>query len=378
MTVEYNDILTEKACLSKDLSRLRVELERLKTESDSLPVLLNEKKVLERELKSEKTQLENEKNAREYAEAEILRQTEKISMLSGQLEDARRKLAVDSHSRQQRGTDYKSPEWKLEQSVFEKRKGGLYSTKKRHRQVGHGLQQFHNGARTDDLNSAKPRVQKIPREQAAVSADMTIATPGAVQFREKAKKSPRALPGEKSTFSITPFLNRTNSFQSSPTPSTGELDEVNTTITGPRFGTFDNSANTSGDEGSHNEPREEVLSLRGPILDQGLVSDPGLSKITERERKKGHLSPSGLQGKFYDQPPGKAKKRKLGAQRDRSILDDDDEDEILGMRRPGRKLSIFEDNQPTFSGEYRQNRGLGFTAAGFSPLKRDRRRRVQQ
>ena len=345
MTVKYNDMLADRTRLSRLLARVQADFERLNMENVSRTAYANEEMALERELESAKSQLENEKNAREHAEAEVSRQAEEIAMVSTQLDIARRELELQVRGdRQQKSAELEGK--------------GIKELSRHEQTGGHGLHQTRNSPGSHGVH-------------AATSTDMTIATPGASQFRKRANNKSSALPGEKSAFSITPFLNkRTNSFHNSSTPSGEEFDGLDdNTTTATRSGTAD----------AHS-PLQSPFHV--PVPDQETVSRPLLFKSTtalprslEREdtnKNKRPLAPNGVQGK--------AKKRRLGAQRDRIIVDGDEGEDLFAMRRPGRKLSIFGGlpaTLPTDQQWPRQNRGGGFdlTAAGtFSPLKRDRRR----
>ena len=78
---------------------------------------------------------------------------------------------------------------------------------------------------------------------------------------------------------------------------------------------------------------------------------------------------------------GVARKRKLGAQRERSIFDEE-EDELHEQRKPARKYALGTGRKQTLSGfqqtaatknQPQSNQGFGVSQA-FSPLKRDKRR----
>ena len=345
ISVERNGMLAEKTHLLRDLSGLQADCERLKAENDVLAPYSTEKKALERELRSAKTQLENEKSARESATAEVSRQAQEIAMVSGRLENAQRRLAVELPLRRERQQPNieKNPE---------RREKGEMELSRRQKPGSHGPHKRHNN----------------PYEQAAVGSGLAIATPGAIQSREKAKKS-SALPGEKSAFSITPFLNRTNSFHSSSTPSDEGFDELDNT-SASESGTVHNATGISRDwDGArspvqippHDRPTSNIRLFK-PIA--AVPRNDTRRESPERAfNNKRSLAPR----------PGKAKKRKLGAQRDRAALDEGTGDDTLEIRRPGGRPSIFGGLPQPLP---RHNRGgLNLTAAAaFSPLKRDRRR----
>lgn len=394
-SLEHNKLFEEKARLAKDLSTAQEELEKLKMHSASRTALLVGQEDLEKRLKSAETQLEHEKNAHERAQTKISRQAEEITTLSGQLEKTREELVEESRTRerQQQSMDHKRLDWETERARFEAKleslEKKLRSTEDRLQESRDEFQRHRGHKRKDEGSDPAAWTHKIPLQGAAAhhfNPDLTIATPGAVQVREKTKRS-SALPGDKSNFSITPFLNRTNQNLDSPMTSADEMDELDTVILNDKIGTPSTSVGTF--EAKNKERRlDKILAVQGPPRDRGQrfpdshrkvspeVSVKGVSSKLSRniDNEQQLTGPNTLHNKFSSQLAAKPKRRRLGAQRDKNIFDDDDDD-LSEPRQPVRKLAIHGGlPSSTSAGDrLRQNRGFDISV-GFSPLKRDKRR----
>jgi multidrug efflux pump subunit AcrA (membrane-fusion protein) len=375
-------------------------MERLKAESSSHQAMVAEKHKMERQLNSLEIQLDNEKHAHERTQAKGSQQTAEITKLSARVDELRNELAGESRAKQQQELDKRrqSSEFDSQRALLEGKidslKQQLRSTKDKLQEAQNELLQRRNG-KVDRGDDSEPRSRTIPLQRPGPSGHVgvTIATPGAVRVQEKMKRD-SALPGDKSAFSITPFLNRTGAPADSPLSSVADEDDMR------------EDADTTHellDKGNPiGQPKRIGSALRrqlSPTQDRNPISKPAKSRArdvsaTKNDFKKpaNRLDRQMLPVDTDDEQLSeheqvKPKKRKLGGPRDRSLMeeedDDDDDGEPRQNKKVGRKLALGAGRtsklggmqQPSTSNGERLQRGLGFGAPmGFSPLKRDRKR----
>ncbi|KAJ5894430.1 hypothetical protein N7495_006121 [Penicillium taxi] len=390
-STSYNTLLAEKLHLSRDITNLETENKRLKTQSSSHETSMTEKHEMEQRLNSLEVQLENEKHAHEGTRLKALQQEDDISELSNIVDNLKGELAREMRMRQQHERDDQqhNAEWESQRTVLEGKletlKKQLRSTKDKLQETQLELQRRAN-TRPNEGDSSELRSRTVPIKRPGPSADyqsgITIATPGAIRLQEKVKKL-SALPGDKSAFSITPFLNRTGAPRDSPTSSEVDEDEVQQAMA-------DINASTATATALDKSNIIGTSSADSPSLARALPAKAAKSNYREAAITAISGSPDFKQprsrpnSKFWesDKPTdsleSKSKKRKLGAQRDRNLFEDD-EDERVESRKPGRKLalgvsrnsSLSISQQPGAPTGDRLPRTLGFGA--FSPLKRDRK-----
>lgn len=397
-------MLAEKIRLSKDLSGLQAEFERLRTHNASSHGLVAEKQTLERQLNTLEVQLEDEKRTRERSQAQEIAQEQEIVSLSSQLEKARRELAgvLKEIEKQEHNMQQQRNKWGTQRNDLESRietlNRNLRSTKDQ-LQEAHKVQQRRSNATGDNSNEAGPRSRAIPPQRSTThfNPDMTIATPGAVKTHERVKQ-PSALPGDKSAFSITPYLNRTGGPPDVSVSSDDDIDELGNvnvediTMSPPKHDLL-------GEARSHDSQLEDQ-AIHGKNLPRKTTKQKSnthqhtsnkLKKTKESSAKlSGQLDsddqlegPSDLYTQTVSHGPDKPKKRKLGAQRDRNLFEEEEEDELHEHRKPGRKLALGIGRNPALNsskppsastgGNLPGNRGFGGFQA-FSPLKRDKKR----
>lgn len=389
--------------LSRELTNVKSKLERLQTQNTSHQSIVAEKQALERQLNSLELQLENEKNSHERTRVKSSEQATQITKLSSKIEELQNELAKEQRANQQRERDDRQPNlaWEKERSVLEGKmetlRKQLRSTKDKLREAQHDLQQ-RSSIHGTEADGAEAGSRRVPLQRPEPSADslgggMTIATPGAVRVQEKSKRQ-SALPGDKSAFSITPFLNRTGAApRDSPMSSDVDEDEVerarNRTIVAARKPSAVRDSNSSPSEqaGPAQPPPKPKSTTAKP---QARAGKSAASKAT-REPKQQASRPASkasleepedlLQDGPAEAGPTKTKRRKLGAQRERNLFEDEDDDDMLDLRKP-RKLTLGAGRQSVLAAPLSTastgdllGRVGGFGAArAFSPLKRDRMR----
>ncbi|KAJ5585350.1 uncharacterized protein N7459_005150 [Penicillium hispanicum] len=395
-----NNLLSEKVHLSREVSSLRAEVERLKTQNSSQQALVAEKHEMERQLNSLEVQIENEKNSHERTRAKSSQQAAEINKLSTKVEELQATLARELRANQQYERDsrqqnegWNSQRESLEGKIESLRKQ-LRTTKDKLQEAQHDLQQRRSNVKSSDGDGSESQSRAVPLQRPGPSADyhsgVTIATPGAVRVQEKVKRQ-SALPGDKSAFSITPFLNRTGAPMDSPILSEVDEDEINEAMKGDS--TSLGKARVANESvGSGLSPDDLPASVRNPPAKlskpkpkarEGKPATSGLAnelkKPASRPDTKVPLrDPDDLEDSIVEQGQSKPKKRKLGAQRDRNLFEDEDEEDMLEIRKPGRKLPLGAGRSSVLATTQQSGpltgkpRNLGF--GGFSPLKRDRKR----
>ncbi|KAJ5536806.1 hypothetical protein N7513_009992 [Penicillium frequentans] len=393
-STSYNTLLSEKLHLSRELFNLKSELDRSRAQNFSHQASVAGKQEMERLLNSLEVQLENEKHSHERTRAKNLQQETEISTLVAKVEELQGELTRELRAKQQYERDNRQQalEWENQRGALEGKietlRKQLRSTKDKVQEAQHDLQQKRTTVRNHVTEGTDPRSRMIPLQRPGPSADyqngVTIATPGAVRVQEKVKRQ-SALPGDKSAFSITPFLNRTGAHQASPSSSDLDNEEVNQAmadIHSPLRARI-----THDPSGLDSSPMDQPDLIRridngekaSSKIRQGKATNEPKRSIKRPDEKLPLREVDAYPDLSTDHGQIKTKKRKLGAQRDRTLFEDDEE-EVLERRKPGRKvglgagrISVLANAQVSGApvGD-RPPRALGF--GGFSPLKRDRKR----
>ena len=227
VSLDSNKILSEKLKLSRELSSLKPELEHLRSLASSHQILLSEKLALQRQTNTLQVELDNEKRSTQRRLSNYGRAQADDAKLEASLEAARAELAKEKRDRQKAERQHQKSTADLEnristlESKLDDFRTKLRSTKDTLKETQAELQRAQN-ARSNAAKGAGPGARK--RNVSEVNADIMIGTPGDLPAAKRSKIN-QALPGEKSTFSITPFLNRTMSVPpESPGPPSKEDD----------------------------------------------------------------------------------------------------------------------------------------------------------
>ena len=228
-------LVAEKLALSQELATLTPELEHLRKQASDHQITLSEKYALQRELNSVEVDLENEKRTTQRL---LAKQSENEALkieLKEQTDQLRKELAKETRERE--GVEREAQRvLTAEEGMRAALEERLLSSKQKMRAMKARLKESEiemqqlKASETAALKAAseatsaraaapeeigqpkkKPRKRKEPIAEIA-----TIGTPGEHVMTERGSKAKRdkrvsALPGDKSTFSITPFLNRTAS-----------------------------------------------------------------------------------------------------------------------------------------------------------------------
>ncbi|KAL3435713.1 hypothetical protein BDV09DRAFT_167139 [Aspergillus tetrazonus] len=353
----------EKVRLTKEVSSIRSEVDELRSQNTSANALLAENQAITRQLNATKIQLENEKRAHERTLAKQAQQKEDVGALTTKLEVARQELELarrhGHHITRQKNS---TPPVSGENRVADKNAVAL---KDRHLEDTPVQQQEEWGTTTTIKVPTERAAESYPRNfTTRLHSEMTIATPGAVCAQTQQKPF-STLPGDKSSFSITPFLNRTTELDDSSMSSDDELNEASNT------GKYGHGASTNTSPKQLKSPiakQPSKLAKQAPAK-AAVKGDTrnGQKQMISNSPDVDRINQSSL-SRPVGQKQAPSKKRKLGLQRDRNLFDEDEDDNTSqDIRKPGRKL--------VGTGQMGLVGKRIFTGPiGFSPLKRDRRR----
>ncbi|KAE8132543.1 hypothetical protein BDV38DRAFT_209124 [Aspergillus pseudotamarii] len=389
-SVDTKKLLAERCHLSMILSNAEAEVERLKSQKASQHTLLAGKRNLEQQVTTLESQLESEKSAHEQTLAKQSHNAEQIAALNSSLEEARSELMAEARARdgRERVFQQQSIEWAAQRAALDAKldtlNKKLRSTKDQYQAAATELRRQY-GTTTNYESKKTSSAQSTTQH----NSGLTIATPGAIRAQDKRSKT-STLPGEKSSFSITPFLNRTNGLQNSATSSEDDTDELHAIhMAGGANEKASGNDIQKGIDPKYQGQRVSVdeipvtvdtlrlgngitNSRKGGQLQRNLVDN------SDHEGRMENVSGIFTHSSKHGQP--KSKKRKLGTQRDMGLFDDEDDGDTHDIRRPGRKLVLGGTgrnlaSQVSAPSGGRLGRGRGLVGLGeFSPLKRDKKR----
>lgn len=306
---EHTKLLTEKLALSRELSNIKPELEHLRTQANSYQQTLSEKLSLERQLNTVQVELENaqrtaqrakdrqrktgdydamyetqldelqkqlkdEKVARREAQRELERRRSEAESnerpssqgkdnnssderLKAKVEELRKELSAEKKERAkaEKAIEKEKATWEAQKSILDDKlsqfRTKLRSTKEQLKEKETELEKLTSGVAANPAPTAAAKTKPVnPRKRAAAQMDPDashLGTPGDGLPVKRGKKAnaTRAMPGEKSNFSITPFLNRTMSVppegdsdaeqpQAKPTAATTADEDNEATPTQPK------------------------------------------------------------------------------------------------------------------------------------------------
>ncbi len=235
--MDSTKLLTEKLTLARELASLKPELDHLRSQVASHQTLLAEKLSLQRQLSTVQVELETEKRAAQRtlekegkSQAEDAKLQSRVESLQADLAKERRERQRIECEAQKVSTELENKNTALE-SRLDAFRSKLKTTKEQLKETQTALQKAETSAiaaSTRAAASANPAISVVrnPRKRAAVEmdADTMIGTPGDLPAAKRNKKS-STLPGEKSMFSVTPFLNRSVSVvPGSPASEIGEKE----------------------------------------------------------------------------------------------------------------------------------------------------------
>lgn len=267
LSKDSNKLLAEKLELARELASIKPELDHLRSQATSQQKTLAEKLSLQRQLSTIELELEAAKNATSKQEvaksvvakkeaefhkqledlkkelARVKKEREKVESAAErdaakgvatsknqadfekQLEDLKREVDREKREREQiqSAAARDAREWESKRSALEGKvdamKTKLRSTKEELKEVQASLAQTIAQASKPAATLEIPEAQNKSRKRAALSLlDNTIGTPDGIAVRgkrvgQKRGRIEQTSLGEKSMFSITPYLNKTTILQ---------------------------------------------------------------------------------------------------------------------------------------------------------------------
>ncbi|KAF9887569.1 hypothetical protein FE257_009781 [Aspergillus nanangensis] len=375
-TSDFQTLIEENNRLAKELSRSRSEIESLASNKTSLNTLVSEKKTLERQFNTLELQLSDEKRSHSRSLARESKQTEEITSISSKLDAARRELAAEIQTRD-RAAHQQSLKYTSERAALQ---GKIDALNKKLSSINNPPQTSQNKPlrqpQSPHINESRPRALAAQQPSTRLNSDLNIATPGAVRAPGKARAS--ALPGDKSSFSITPFLNRTDGHRGSPLSSDNDTDELHAKNPNLNENIIESNSILPSNKAENDQAPKHSASELSCSDD---LATPEVNIFKGRQPKKMNISnpiPRAegssilLAHSTFGQT--KPRKRKLGIQRDKTLLDGDDEiDDLRDTWKQGRKIAGAGRNPTIQGGPVSRVRGFGGPAK-FSPLKKDKKR----
>ncbi|KAL9633557.1 MAG: hypothetical protein Q9164_004635 [Protoblastenia rupestris] len=225
--MDSTKLLTEKLMLTRELSSLKPEVDHLRSQAASHQCLVAERLSLQRQLSMLQVEMENEKHLTGRTNARERKLREDDARLGAQMEKLRADLGNERRERlkAEEEAQVKSHEWEDKVVMLESRldtfRSKLKASKDKLKEAQtklHGAAALsNNSSNSSALSACVPNLRK--RVASRIDEDTMIGTPGDPPAAKKSKRA-TAMIGEKSTFSITPFLNRTASVAPESPPST--------------------------------------------------------------------------------------------------------------------------------------------------------------
>lgn len=397
VTMESTKLLTEKLTITRELSNLKTELDHLRSQATSHQSLLAEKLSLQRQLNTMKVEVENERRSTHRLAVQENKYCAENATNDVKLEAVQAELAKEKRDRQNGDREAKTTSAVLENKImtYESRldafRTKLKSSKDLLKETQLELQKA-SAANVCAPVLSRPTIRASRKRLASeMDADTMIGTPGDLPAAKRSKAT-SAMPGDKSTFSITPFLNRTASVApeslsedenrnvdeeykkvAAQSPSVdGQAGPLNYSVSGKSI--EKTLCHDNSDVGYITTGIAKAKS-KNPVARAAFkkaMNQPALAQVIEEiveplkaanavtaevieERTNGNAS-------VADRLEKKRSKRKLlGAGLGKTLFDEDDD---VGLRGDGKIGSI---------------RGLGALGKGairdfsaFSPLKKDR------
>lgn len=246
VTMDSTQLLTEKLALARELSTLRPEVDHLRSQVESNQTLLAQKLSLDHQLRTLEIQLETEKKTTQRILTKDERARAEDAKLESQLQTVQAELNRERRERQrfERETNEASRTWEAQKVTFESRMDSLRNKLRTTKDSLKQTQQELNHARSVPSDVGVERTAPAQERTTATKSrkrtatqmlsDSVIGTPGDASDNRRAKRV-SALPGDKSAFSITPYLNRTTSVGPESPPKENAASP-NITGTGKRHG----------------------------------------------------------------------------------------------------------------------------------------------
>ncbi|KAL8712224.1 MAG: hypothetical protein Q9225_006972 [Loekoesia sp. 1 TL-2023] len=410
VTMDSTKLLTEKLALARELLSLRPEVDHLRSQAASNQSLRTEKLTLEHRIRALELELETEKKATQRilagegnARAEDADLKQLLETLRAELNRERRERYKFERENQQASSTWEAQKTALE-SRLDSLRNRLKTTKDTLKETQQELQNVRSTARPTTRPTTEERAASTypktaashPRKRTAsqMLSDSAIGTPGDTANERRNKRS-STLPGDKSAFPITPYLNRTASL-APESPGEATISALDATKTAEVPGSTQDGANSAaedfgapavekrlGDKASAlviaKDSKTNAKAVRGQ---DKLKTAAKLEKVAEEEHdENGEIleSHSRTAGSTLEDQTvlggaeAKRKKRKFLGGLSRTLFDEDDREATKpapGARAFGslsKGALAGPKSRPMLAASSASNNGFG----AFSPLKRN-------
>jgi len=242
--MDSTKLLTEKLTLARELSSLRPEIDHLRSQATSHQSLLAEKLSLQRQLSTILVELETEKRSTQRVLTKENKSNMDVEKLESRIETLQADLGKERRDRQRVELEIQklSAESENRNTSLESRlntfRNKLKTTKCQLKETQAALESAQNAHNATSSRAKRPNdpttsfaTNSRKRPAMQMDVDTMIGTPGDLPAAKKNKRG-SSLVGEKSTFSITPFLNRTASM-APESPSSGTAGSYGGTTVEP-------------------------------------------------------------------------------------------------------------------------------------------------
>ena len=212
-------------------------MEHLRSQAAANQSLLSEKLALQRQLSAIQVELETERRSAQRAHAKEGKLQAEDAKLEIQIESLQADVLRERRQKERSEREFQKAQtgWDNKQTTLESRlntfRNKLRITKEQLKDAETELKKFQlsdNGLPGHSAICTRNDVSEKPRKRGTsqFEDDSTIGTPGNPRIMKKIKKA-ITLPGDKSTFSTTPFLNRASSvaLESPIKPDSKDHDE---------------------------------------------------------------------------------------------------------------------------------------------------------
>ena len=399
--MDSTKLLTEKLSLARELSVLRPEIDYLRSQAALHQSLLAEKLSLEQQLSTLQVEMETEKRATQRILAKESKLQAEDAKLESRIDFLQAELAKERRERQkaEREAQKESVEWESTKTILESRldafRNKLKTTKDQLKEA-QLEQQIIPKLSAGAVGGTSKEIAKISRKRSAaeLDTDAMIGTPGVLPAAKRSKRG-STMPGHKSTFSITPFLNRTVSVapespakqhDTDENADETELHDVQLKKPGNRREPSPKQSNISEltklAKQSVRGQKPEILGItkvgktnsRAPTLPK-IKTMSFLEQVAEEDKdetaaaavipSKSSTTINEVDDKLNDGFQMKRKKRKLlGSSLGRTLFDEDDGEAHKGSKRGMKGFVTL--GKVNFVGHAS---GLGESGGTFSPLK---------
>jgi hypothetical protein len=220
LSIDSAKLLSEKLSLVRELATIKPELECLRTQVTYQQTVLADKLALQRQVNTLEVELETQKRASKRA---VYKDTDgEKEDFRREMDELRKEVSREKRERErtQKTLEERSKEWETSKSMLESK---IEQLRTKLREAKDKLKESRTELAQTDVAATKLVTASLAGEPASItsrkrgankmSSDAAIGTPDGVVGRGKqsvAKKGKldQTIPGEKSMFSITPFLNR--------------------------------------------------------------------------------------------------------------------------------------------------------------------------